>query len=99
MCHTQAGTPATETTTMNAKTKAAKDGKKLATKIRGSRARRLAAAEAAAAKHLGLETLETRKRDSLDFHEIPVWAIREVIEFAFDAGYQAAFDAAEAMRI
>ena len=37
---------------------------------------------------LGLETLETRRRDSLDFHELSVWQIREALEAAFEAGRQ-----------
>ena len=39
---------------------------------------------------LGLETLEDRKRDALDFHTFAVWQIREVIQIAFDAGFDAA---------
>lgn len=34
-----------------------------------------------------LETLETRKSDGLDFHEIPVWSIRDLVRHAFEAGY------------
>lgn len=34
-----------------------------------------------------LETLQTRKRDALDIHEIPVWSIRDVVRHAFEAGY------------
>lgn len=37
---------------------------------------------------LGLETLETRRRDCLDFHELAVWQIREALEAAFEAGRQ-----------
>ena len=33
-----------------------------------------------------IETLETRERDSLDFHDVPVWAIRAALEEAFEAG-------------
>lgn len=36
---------------------------------------------------LGLETLETRKRVALDFHDLAVWSIRDLIRKAFDAGY------------
>lgn len=36
---------------------------------------------------LFLETLETRKSDSLDFHEVPVWSIRNIIRHAFETGY------------
>ena len=39
---------------------------------------------------LDLETLADRKRDSLDFHEISVSSIREIIALAFDAGINAA---------
>ena len=35
-----------------------------------------------------LETLATRKSDSLDFHEIPVWSIRDLVRHAFEAGYR-----------
>jgi hypothetical protein len=35
-----------------------------------------------------LETLETRKRDCLDIHEIPVWSIRDVVRHAFESGYR-----------
>ena len=34
-----------------------------------------------------LETLETRKNDGLDFHQIPVWSIRDLVRHAFEAGY------------
>lgn len=37
---------------------------------------------------LGLETLEERRRDSLDFHELAVWQIRKALETAFEAGRQ-----------
>jgi hypothetical protein len=35
---------------------------------------------------LGLETLETRKWDSLDFHDLAVWSIKEALEAAYAAG-------------
>lgn len=38
---------------------------------------------------LGLDTLDTRKSDRLDFHEHAVWAIREALERAYDAGRKA----------
>ena len=38
---------------------------------------------------LDLETLETRSMDSLDFHELSVWEIREALEAAYNAGRQA----------
>jgi hypothetical protein len=42
----------------------------------------------AARTHLGLETLATRNRDALDFHDTSVASIRRVIEMAFEAGYR-----------
>jgi hypothetical protein len=41
------------------------------------------------ARHaLRLETLDTRGRDALDFHAIPVSAIRDLIRHAFERGYR-----------
>ncbi len=37
---------------------------------------------------LNLETLDTRHRDRLDFHDLAVWSIRRALEAAFDAGRQ-----------
>ncbi len=37
---------------------------------------------------LRLETLDTRGRDALDFHEIPVSAIRDLVRLAFESGYR-----------
>jgi len=37
---------------------------------------------------LGLETLQTRKRDRLDFHDLAVWDIREALEAAYTAGFE-----------
>ena len=34
----------------------------------------------------GLETLETRRSDSLDFHDTAVWAIKAALEAAYRAG-------------
>ena len=45
-----------------------------------------------AQKHLGIETLQTRNADSLDFHDTAVWGIKDALEAAFKAG--AAFGAA-----
>lgn len=42
-----------------------------------------------AERHLFLDTLETRKSDSLDFHEHAVWAVRSALEAAFEAGRRA----------
>ena len=41
-----------------------------------------------AQKHLGIETLETRKSDSLDFHDVAVWCLRDALEAAFNAGVE-----------
>jgi len=37
-----------------------------------------------------IETLETRNRDRLDFHDVAVWAIRAALEAAYAAGHAAA---------
>ena len=39
-----------------------------------------------AQKHLKIETLETRKSDSFDFHDLAVWCLRDALEAAFKAG-------------
>lgn len=44
---------------------------------------------AIAKEHLRLETLETRKRDSLDFQDQAVWCIKSALEAAYEAGQQA----------
>ena len=41
-----------------------------------------------AQKHLGIETLQTRNSDSLDFHDTAVWCIRDALEAAFKAGIE-----------
>ena len=42
--------------------------------------------EQIARDHLRLETLATRKSDSLDFHDLAVWQIRDALRAAYDAG-------------
>lgn len=37
---------------------------------------------------MGIETLETRKSDSLDFHDVAVWCLRDALEAAFNAGVE-----------
>lgn len=37
---------------------------------------------------LGIETLETRQSDRLDFHDVAVWCIRDALEAAFKAGVE-----------
>jgi len=39
---------------------------------------------------LHLETLETRKLDALDFHELGVWEIKQALIAAYEAGRQSA---------
>jgi hypothetical protein len=41
-----------------------------------------------AQKHLGIDTLQTRHADSLDFHDAAVWCIRDALEVAFKAGVE-----------
>jgi hypothetical protein len=40
-----------------------------------------------------LETLETRNSDSLDFRDVAVWAIRDALEDAYEAGRHAGAEA------
>lgn len=43
-----------------------------------------------AARHLDLETLETRNSDGLDFSDQAVWSIKAALEAAYAAGMAAA---------
>jgi len=43
-----------------------------------------------AQKHFFIETLETRKLDRLDFHDVSVWSMKAALEEAFKAGQEAA---------
>ncbi len=45
--------------------------------------------EEIAKKHLSLETLETRNSDSLDFHDVAVWSLKEALQEAYEAGLSA----------
>jgi hypothetical protein len=38
---------------------------------------------------LGIETLDTRRSDSLDFHDLSVWQIRKALDAAYEAGLNA----------
>ena len=38
---------------------------------------------------LGLETLDTRNSDRLDFHDLAVWNIKAALQAAFEAGQEA----------
>jgi hypothetical protein len=42
--------------------------------------------ETIARKHLDIQTLQTRKSDSLDFHEVSVWGLLAALQAAYDAG-------------
>ena len=42
-----------------------------------------------AKRNLQIETLEERKSDSLDFHEVSVWGVKRALEEAFELGRQA----------
>lgn len=46
--------------------------------------------EQIAQRRLRLETLETRKSDRLDFHEVAVWNIQDALNDAYEAGKAAA---------
>lgn len=41
-----------------------------------------------AQQHLGIETLQTRRSDSLDFHDVAAWCVRDALEAAFKAGIE-----------
>lgn len=40
--------------------------------------------------HLFIESLETRKSDRMDFHDVSVWAVKSALMAAYEAGRQAA---------
>lgn len=46
--------------------------------------------EKIALDHFFIDTLETRNSDSLDFHEVSVWAVKSALEAAYRAGLEAA---------
>ena len=43
-----------------------------------------------AEEHFFIDTLETRNRDCLDFHEVSVWGVKSALEAAYAAGQAAA---------
>jgi sulfate adenylyltransferase subunit 1 (EFTu-like GTPase family) len=55
-----------------------------------AKASKMEAAAEAIRKRLRIETLADRNRDALDFHEVSVAQIRDAIEMAFEAGFEAA---------
>jgi hypothetical protein len=42
-----------------------------------------------ARERLGIETLDTRRSDSLDFHEVSVWGVKNALWHAYQAGANA----------
>lgn len=42
--------------------------------------------EEIAREQLFIETLETRMSDSLDFHDVSVWGVKEALRLAFELG-------------
>lgn len=42
-----------------------------------------------ARRTMDIETLETRKSDSLDFHDVAVWSVRAALEAAYQLGLEA----------
>lgn len=46
--------------------------------------------EGIAKRALDIATLQTRKSDSLDFHEVAVWSLLEALRLAYVAGYEQA---------
>lgn len=49
-----------------------------------------------AQQHLGIETLQTRYADRLDFHDLAVWNLRAALQAAFQAGVEAGASRPEA---
>ena len=39
-----------------------------------------------AREHLNIPTLATRRADSLDFHTVAIWAVKDALEAAYNAG-------------
>lgn len=50
-----------------------------------------------AQEHLGIETLEQRGRDALDFHEVGVAGLTAALDAAYRAGQATLLKAAEAL--
>jgi hypothetical protein len=45
--------------------------------------------EGIARKRTDIRTLRTRGRDCLDFHDVSVWALLDMMQSAYDAGFEA----------
>ena len=67
--------------------KATSTNQKLTNRHKAFLRQREASISAIAARELGLETLEPRQSDSLDFHELSVWQIKAALQRAWEAGY------------
>ena len=48
-----------------------------------------------AQEHLFIDTLETRNSDSMDFHDVSVWGVKEALLAAYQAGLVASQKAAQ----
>lgn len=48
-----------------------------------------------AKQHLGIESLQPRHSDGLDFHDLAVWSIEAALKAAFEAGRVMGEDAAK----
>lgn len=48
-----------------------------------------AEAVARIAREMGIATLEERRSDRLDFHDVAVWSLRHALEAAYAAGKEA----------
>ena len=48
-----------------------------------------------AQEHLFIDTLETRNSDSMDFHDVSVWGVKEALLAAYQAGLAASQKAAQ----
>lgn len=42
--------------------------------------------EEIARENLGIDCLEVRNRDSLDFHDVSIWGVKAALEAAYNAG-------------
>ena len=52
--------------------------------------------EQIAQQHLFIDTLQTRSSDRLDFHDVSVWGVKAALQAAYEAGVNAAHQAAQA---
>ena len=52
--------------------------------------------EQIAQQHLFIDTLETQSSDRLDFHDVSVWGVKAALQAAYEAGLNAAHQAAQA---